>query len=350
MSESPASTWPEPAAERARLAGGVLRVLIAASALGTLGPVAGLAYDAGAQPATFSALRAAVGAAVLGLLLITGGQPRVRLATLPRRQLAMLALAVAVNGVMNLMLFLAFGAMTVALVMVIFFTYPVQVALMAVALRRERLTRRRVAALALAASGLALVLGSRLGPDTQATLAGVLLASGAAVCHAVYLIAVRDGFPRVPPVQATSLVLAGGVVVSGTAAIIAGGPGLVGPWASSPVAWAAILFAGTMGAAFPKVWVMAGVRAIGSTRAAVLMLMEPVTAVVVAAVVLAQSPTPTEVLGGGAVLLAVLVVQRHDPSAEVSRAGAGAGAGAGARESIGGSRVGAGARAKGGPG
>jgi drug/metabolite transporter (DMT)-like permease len=309
----------EAGAEPRRLGGGVLRVLVAASALGTLGPVSGLAYGVGVEPATFSALRAGIGAAVLGLVLVLGRQPAVRLRALPLRQRVMLLLAVTANGVMNLLLFFAFGAMAVAVVMVIFFTYPVQVALIAVLLRRERLTPRRLLALGLSVMGLVLVLGGRLGPEATITAAGVALAAGASICHALYLVIVRDGFPRVPPVQATSLVLAGGLVVSGTAALLINGTGIVGPWAASPLAWAAILFAGTMGAAFPKVWVISGVRLIGSTRAAVLMLMEPVTAVVVAALVLAQAPTLLELAGGGAVLAAVLVVQRRDPRAEVGR-------------------------------
>lgn len=306
-------------AEGARFTGGVVRVLVAAAALGTLGPVSGLAYGEGVEPATFSALRAGIGAGLLGLLLVAGRQPSVRLLSLPIRQRGMLLLAVAVNGLMNLLLFFAFGAMAVAVVVVIFFTYPVQVALIAVALRRERLTRRRVAALALSALGLALVLGGRLGPDTNVTAEGVALAAGAAICHAVYLVVVRDGFPRVPPVQATSLVLAGGLVISGTAALVVSGPGVLGPWVASPLAWAAIVFAGTIGAALPKVWVISGVRAIGSTRAALLMLMEPVTAVVVAALVLAQSPTIFELAGGAAVLAAVLVVRRREPQSEGAR-------------------------------
>lgn len=319
MAHTQPSVPGDASAERARFAGGVIRVIIAASALGTLGPVSGLAYGAGVEPATFSALRAAIGAALLGLLLVAGGQPSVRLMSLPPRQRGMLLLAVGVNGLMNLLLFFAFGAMAVAVVMVIFFTYPVQVALIAVGLRRERLTRRRVVALALSVLGLALVLGGRLGPDTNVTAAGVALAAGASVCHALYLIVVRDGFPRVPPVQATSLVLAGGLVVSGTAALLVSGADVIGPWIASPVAWAAIVFAGTVGAAFPKVWVISGVRAIGSTRAAVLMLMEPVTAVVVAALVLAQAPTVLELSGGAAVLAAVLVVQKREADAEAVR-------------------------------
>jgi hypothetical protein len=109
--------------------------------------------------------------------------------------------------------------MSVALVMVIFYTYPVLVAGASSALGRERLTLDRLGALACAGFGLALVLGTQLGPETSASLVGVALAATAAVCHATYFVVARDGFPSVPAVQATSLVLAGGVVVSGAGAL-----------------------------------------------------------------------------------------------------------------------------------
>jgi len=299
---------------------GVLQTFAAATALGTLGPVSGLAYSAGVPPPVFSALRAAIGASILGALVVSGREPRVRLAGLPASQRTMLTIAVLANAFQNLALFMAFGAMSVALVMVIFYTYPVLVAGASAALGRERLTPDRIGALACAGFGLALVLGTQLGPETSASIVGVALAGTAAVCHATYFVVARDGFPSVPAVQATSLVLTGGVVVSGAGALLMEGSGVVGGWVGSPVAWATAVFAGTVGAAFSKVLVLRGVRTIGSTRAALVMLMEPVVAVVLASAILGQGLTLAEVVGGTAILVAAVVVQRPQAPAEVDRA------------------------------
>jgi drug/metabolite transporter (DMT)-like permease len=287
---------------------GVVQTVAAAAAMGTLGPVAAVAYLEGVEPATLSALRAAIGATILGGLVLCHLQPSVRLAGLAPRERAQLALAAAINGLMNLVLFFAFGAMAVGLVMLVYYSYPVLVGLMSVALHRERLTSTRVLALALACAGIALVLGSQLGPEAHATAAGFALAGIAATCQAVYLVVIRGGFDDVPAVQATSLVLAGGVLISGTAALALQGMGVAGAWVASPGAWAAILFVGTFGA-LPKVWVIGGVRLIGSTRAAVAMTVEPVVAVVVAALALGQRLTAFELIGGAAILVAVVVVQ-----------------------------------------
>jgi len=265
----------------------------------------------GITPPAFSALRAGLGAAILGWLVLSHRQPSVSLARLAPRQQTLLTVAVVVNGVMNLALFFAFGAMAVGLVMAIYYLNPVLTALFSAALGRERLTPVRVLALALACAGLAFVLGSQLGPEAHATATGIALASVAAVCHAIYLVVIRGGFDDVPGVQATSLVLLGGLAISGTAAILMQGTGVAAAWVMSPVAWAAIACAATVGA-LPKVWIMGGVRLIGSTRAAVALLMEPVVAVVVASVVLGQRLSVYELVGGAAILVAVVLVQRPD--------------------------------------
>ena len=297
---------------------GVLRVVTAAAAMGTLGPVSARAYAEGIAPPTLSALRAGIGALILAALVWSGRQPSVRLRELPRRQQGLLALAVVANGLMNLALFLAFGAMAVGLVMILYYCYPVLVALLAAGLGREPLTRQRLVALGIAGLGLMLVLGNQLGPDAHATAAGVALAAAAAIGHAIYLVTIRGGFDAVPTVQATSLVLAGGLVISGSAAVATQGVGLVGPWLASPVALLAIACVATVGA-LPKAWIIGGVRIIGGTRAAICMLVEPAVAVGVAALALGQDLTVVELAGGAFVLTAVVVVQlpRATPPLEV---------------------------------
>ena len=218
-------------------------------------------------------------------------QPRVSLRSLAARERRMLAVAIVANGSMNLLLFAAFSVMAVAIVMTLFYTYPVLVMVAMAAMGLERITPLRLAALVLAMAGLVLVVGSQVGPEAHVTLAGVGLALAAAVCQAAYLVVSRDGYTSVPAVQATSLILLGGMLISGTAALLTGGFSSVAGWATEPIVWMAVLLAGTIGAAIPKVLVLMGVRRIGGTRTAMVMLAEPVVAVVAAALVLGQPVT-----------------------------------------------------------
>ena len=199
-----------------RLRGG-LQVALAAGMMGTLGPVSGIAYRTGIAGPTLSAMRAGVGALILWALIATGRQGSIPLRSLSRREATMLATAVLVNGLMNLALFIAWSLMTVALVTVVFYTYPLITAVGSAALGRERLTARRVLALGIAGAGVLLVLGEQVGPGAQATAAGIVLAFLAAIGHASYLIIVKGGFDRVPPAQGTACVLTGGFFISITA-------------------------------------------------------------------------------------------------------------------------------------
>jgi drug/metabolite transporter (DMT)-like permease len=299
---------------------GVLSVVVAAVSFGLLGTLSGLAYQGGMGSATFTAVRAFVGAAILALFVISGGEACVDLRRLARREQAMLAAAVVANATLNLVLFAAYGVMSVAVVLAIYFTYPLLVALASVVLRRERFTPARLAGLALALVGVALVLGGQIGPGAQVSLVGLACAAVAALCQATYLVVSRSGYTRVPPAQATGLILAGGGLLAGIVALGADLPSghLLG-WVSSPQAWIAVLLAGSVGAALAKVCLLRGVRRIGGTRTAVLMLGEPMVGALAAALVLGQRLTPAAVAGGAAILVAAALVQRPSMTTSPAR-------------------------------
>jgi drug/metabolite transporter (DMT)-like permease len=293
---------------------GVALVLAAAVSFGLLGTLSGLAYRAGMGSATFTTLRAGIGALVLAVLVLSGQRAAVSLTRIPRREQAMLGAAVVANATLNLALFAAYGAMSVALVLAVYFTYPLLVAVASVALGRERFTPARTAGLALAAVGIVLVVGSQVGPGVAVSWLGLATAATAALCQATSLVVSRSGYTRVPSVQATGIILTGGALLAGAVALLVdGSAGRLTVWLESPEAWGAVLIAGTLCAALAKVWLLRGVRRVGGTRTAVLMLGEPLTGVWVAALVLGQAVTAPELIGGAAILGAAFLVQRPAP-------------------------------------
>jgi DME family drug/metabolite transporter len=297
---------------------GVLYVLGAGLAFGTLGPVSNVAYAAGMGSPTFAALRATVG--VILLLALAGrDERRVNLRALPRREQAMLAMTAAAQACLSLALFAAYGAMTVALVLAVYFSYPLLVCGASIALGRERLTPVRAGALVLALAGLLIVVLGRHGLDVHASLAGLALAAVAAICQATYLVVSRNGFTRVPSTQAVTVILAGAAVgIWAVALPVDGLSGRLFTWVGSPAAWLSILFAGAVGAGLAKVWLLRGVRRVGGTRSSVLMLAEPVTGVVLAALLLGQPFGVPELVGGAAILAGAVLAQRP---ASAARAG-----------------------------
>jgi drug/metabolite transporter, DME family len=291
---------------------GVVFVLVAAVSFGTLGTLSGLAYRAGMTPATFAATRYLVGALVLGLVLSRAGGFRWR--EVGRRQWLALGAATAVNAVTSLTLFAAFGEMAVALVLAVYFIYPVLVALLSVVVGRERLTPARVIGLPVALAGLALVLGAQMRSDVALSVSGVVLASVAALTQAVFLVIARAGWPDIPSRQATTVTLTGAGLICVLVAVAAGDGAILTSWWLIPGALVAVLVAGIVSSAWAKVLLLRGLRRIGGTRSAVLMLLEPVAGALLAAVFLAQPITLATAAGAALVLGAALLVQRPAPA------------------------------------
>jgi drug/metabolite transporter (DMT)-like permease len=292
---------------------GAVSVLGAALAFSTLGSLSGIAYRAGMGSPTFVALRALVGAGLLAGLLARQPERLVRLRSLPLREQVVLAAAIGANACLNLVLFAAYGQMAVALVLALYFTYPLLVAVGSVALGRERFTVCRTCGLLLAGAGLALVMGNQVTGTALAPL-GIVFALAAATCQASYLVLSRASFTRVPAEQVTALMLGGGAVLAGAVAVAVDLPtGHLLAWTSSASAWIAVAVAGALGAAAAKVWLLRGVRLLGATRTAVLMLAEPVGGVILAAILLGQGITPMEAAGGAIILAAAWLVQRPAP-------------------------------------
>ena len=293
---------------------GVLFTVAAGIALGTLGPVSNVAYEAGMTSTTFAGLRVTIGALVL-LAIALRGERRVSLRSLGRRDRLALGLTAGAQATLSLALFAAYGSMSVALVLAVYFSYPMVVAGLSIALGRERATATRAAALVLALGGLLTVVLGRMGPETTISLAGVALAAVAALCQATYLVASRTGFTRLPSTQAATIILGGAAVAIWAVALPVDGPsGRLIAWIGEPSAWLAVVVAGVVGAGLAKVWMLRGVRRVGGTRASVLMLAEPVTGVLLAAFLLGQPIGLPEIAGGAAILGGALLAQRPAPA------------------------------------
>lgn len=297
---------------------GTLIVVIAAALFGSLGVLSRFAYAEGMEPFAFVAWRAGVGA--IGLWLAISIVRRWRPVRGPtpqhdRRALRWLALAVALGAALNLAAFLSFDNTTVALALLGFYTYPAMVAAGSVLLGREPLDASRVVALGLALLGMvAVVLG---GPPTDqagsSSLVGVGLALAAAAFQTVFILTSR-GYASIPVDRAMGTILAGTAVLAVAITLIVHGPAALALPLDSPSLLALVVYVGLFAAALPSVLFLTGIRWIGGVRTGILMLLEPVVGVGLAALLLAEGLEPIQVIGGATILLAALIVQRGTPA------------------------------------
>jgi drug/metabolite transporter (DMT)-like permease len=305
---------------------GTFVVLVAAACFGTLGPVSRLAYDAGLTPLAFVTWRAATAAVLLAVVVGGAALPRGRSIVppnVPRREVLTLLAAAAAGVLLNLSLFVSFGLVTVALALFGFYTYPVMVAVAGVALLGDRLDARRSAALVSATTGMAFVVLGGLRGDGAAVVdpLGLALALVAGASQAFFVLVTRRGYRSIPSEHASLTVLAVGAASFLVLSFATGGLDELRLPLEQPRVLALVLFAGSVAAGLATSLFIVGVRLVGPVRAGILSLFEPVVGVALAALVLGEALTPLEVLGGGLVLAAAVVLHRSRPG-EVSTDGA----------------------------
>ncbi len=280
-----------------------------------LGPVTRLAGDAGLPGIGLTTWRALLGSAFLLALLAARGAARPALGSvraLSPRGRASLATASIAGFTLNVAMFTAFGMAPIALVLMLFYTYPAGVAIVDVALGHERITRTRLVALGLSFGGVVLVLaGGLAGTDGSAIQpAGIALGLVASASQVVFVTASRSGYRSVPADAATLVILGTAVVGSAAVALVVGqGDALLVPLRTAGP-WPFILLAGIAAAGISSLLFLTAIRRIGGTRTGILMLLEPVVGVLLAALVLGEALAPIQAVGAALVLAGALVLQR----------------------------------------
>ncbi len=291
-------------------------VVLSAVCFGTLGPLSRMAGDAGVSSLGLVTWRATLGGlcmvAFVAIRVMAGHRGALVIGALSSRERWSLLAAGIANTVLNLAVFIAFGRISIALALLVFYLYPSFVAIASVAWFGERLDRLRWAALATSMLGMVLVVaggGSLGGIDTL----GLLLAFFGAVCQAVYVLIARHGFGRIPGAQAAgATMLLAGALYAITAVAIGQAVVITQPLASS-AALLPILAAGLVGAGVPTVAFIAGIRLLGAPRAAILATLEPVVGVTLAALLLGETPQPIQILGGIFIIAAGVLLQLRAP-------------------------------------
>jgi drug/metabolite transporter (DMT)-like permease len=187
-----------------------------------------------------------------------------------------------------------------AAVTLLFYTYPVWVMLVTIALDRRAPSPPLFVALALAIGGSAIVvLGG--GGETDVEPLGIALALATAIVYTAYLVGTDRHVRRTDPVTAAGWLGAGAATSNVLFAVVLGS--FVLPAGATPARLAAIVLVSA--GAFATM--LAGLQRVGAVRNAIIGVMEPLTVAVLAAIFLDQ-PITTTVAAGGALILVGAVI------------------------------------------
>lgn len=287
-------------------------VVVAAVCFGTLGPITRYADDAGVGSLAIVAWRAGIGATAMILLLLAlrgaAGRRPLALRELPTRDRWFIGTASLANMVLNLAMFIAFVRIEIGLALLVFYCYPAFVAMASVAWFGERLDAVRWSALGVSMLGLVLTLTGSGGLGDLDAL-GIGLAFLAAMTQAFYVLAARHGFARIPPVESAAMTMGGAALGYLVIALVSGGLAGLGAPLASGAAFVPVLLAGVIGAAIPTLCFITGIRLLGAPRAAILATLEPVVGVALASWLLGERPAALQLLGGGLILAAAVILQ-----------------------------------------
>ena len=296
---------------------GYLMVLSAAVLFAVNGVVSKVILASGLSSLRLTEVR--VTGAAIGLVAALALARRSSLRVRRRRELVFLgAFGICGLAFVQWLYFLAIHRLEIGIALLIQYLAPLLVALWARFVAHRPVRRRLWLALALALSGLTLVVqiwrGSAIGLDTL----GVAAALAAAVAFAAYILMAEHGVERRDAVSLTTY----GFVFAALffAAIqpwwsfpehlVTERVSLLGNLSSShlPV-WALMVWMVVLGAIVPFGLFVGSLRHIPATRASILAMLEPVVATAVAWAWLDESLGATQIAGGAIVLAGIVLAQ-----------------------------------------
>lgn len=287
-----------------RISSGTLFCLGSGAAFGSMAIFGKLSYDEGANVATLLTVRFAIGAILFWALVVARGlTPSVP--HLPRRDIVLaLALGAAGYSAQAGLYFAALERIDASILSLLLYTFPAMVTVAAIALGRERVSARRLTALALTSGGLVLVLaGAAAGAFDPL---GAAMALGAAVVYTIYILTSESAAGRISPYLLSALVCTGAAITLtvGSAAI-----GQLRPQDITAEGWLWMAGIGIVSTVTAIGLFFAGLRRVGPSTAAILATVEPVVTVFLAFLVFGETLAAIQIAGALLVLASVIVLR-----------------------------------------
>jgi drug/metabolite transporter (DMT)-like permease len=276
---------------------GVVWVALSAAGFGAMAVFAKLAYRDGLSLPTLLFLRFAIAGGLLAVWGLLHGMHWPR-----GRDLLWVAAMGAIGYVgQSWCYFAALQHATAGLVSLLLYLYPAIVTVLSALVYRRSIGTGRVAAVAAALAGTALAVGGDL--DSEAI--GIALGIGAALIYSLYIIAGEEVMPRVGALPAATVVMLSAAAVYGGAAL-GSGPA----WPASWHGWTAVAAIAVFSTLLAILGFFKGLEKLGAADASTLSTLEPLVTIGLAALVLGETVTGWQLMGGALILAAVIYLVR----------------------------------------
>ncbi len=272
--------------------GGVGLSMVAATAFGTVAILAKKAYEVGADALPLLGVRYLIAAVLLVLFVRAAGR---RLHPGRTHVVRLLLLGGVGYAFESALFFVALELAPAGVVSLIFFSYPLLTAALSYVLRIEPIRKSTVVALVLGSMGVASIFTIE-----DLSLAGPLLALGAAFAVAIYFVAAGYVMRDVEPALGATWTAIG---ASASLLIISAVTRQSFPADALPPA---LMLGAVTAVAFTALY--AAIARIGAARSAVAQMLEPVVTVALSAIVLAEVITARVAVGAALVVASLPVL------------------------------------------
>ena len=271
-------------------------VLLSAVCFSTMPIFGSYAYSAGVGVVPLLAWRFLLAVAMLLVILAASG----KLARLPLGKVAGFLGMGAGYLVMSYMYFHALKLAPISTLTLLFYTYPAIVTVLAAAVLRERITRRKALALGLALGGCLIILRpSELGDGR-----GAVMALAASAMYSVFMLVGTRLTRGVDAVLATAWILSVSALGYLGAAALQGE--LIPPRTLS--AWGPILGIAAVATVVADASFFWALPRTGASRAAILSTLEPVCTLLLSALLLGEAIPAMRFAGGGLILASLVLI------------------------------------------
>ncbi len=182
-----------------------------------------------------------------------------------------------------------------SLAALIFYTYPMIVAILSVVTKQESFSKSKITGLLISSTGLILVLGLNL---KGVSIIGILLALAASITYSIYILTSNYVLKEISPLFCAA-------VISSSAAASYGlfGATMGFTWHLPSTTWFGILGIALFCSILAMLTFFYGVKVIGPTSASVISSLEPIMTIAFAALLFGERLTLLQSLGGILVVL-----------------------------------------------
>ncbi|MDE6650446.1 MAG: DMT family transporter [Muribaculaceae bacterium] len=273
---------------------------LAAAAYGTNPAFAVPLYSQGMNPVSVVLFRYLMGLPLVALIMIVRGKSF----RLKREEIVPVFILGVLMALSSLTLFESYNYMNSGVASTLLFVYPVMVAVMMIMFFHEKFSISTVICLLVMGAGL-LVLMKPQG-NTSISAFGCLLVILSALTYALYLVMVNvsKSVRCIPTTKLLFYVLGWGSLLF--VAMIACGSGLTVP--AMDWGWLNLLALAVIPTVLSLACTTRAIQLIGSTPTAILGSLEPVAAVILSIVVLGQTLTAQDIIGGSLIVAAATIV------------------------------------------